>query len=145
VSPAAPEEAPPPPAGAPEAAPGSYDEIQRILDRFIPAETMEVPPPAPAPSAPPSPPPGESMDDILKTLRGVSESLGAPEAAPAPAVAAAPTAPARKPAPAWPPRGATKRILRCPQCKAIFEIIDTGQRPLPIKCHACGKEGVLKK
>ncbi|MEM2870657.1 MAG: PKD domain-containing protein [Thermoplasmata archaeon] len=165
AAPAAP--APPPEAPAPAApsAPGTYDEIQRILERFVPAETMETAPPAAPIAAGGAPPPeGENLEDILKTLRGVSESLGAPEAlappsphppaapvpavqytAPAPAAAAPPAAPARRPAPAWPRKGATKRILRCPQCKAIFEVVDTGERPLAIKCHACGKEGFLKK
>jgi hypothetical protein len=37
------------------------------------------------------------------------------------------------------------RKLRCPKCKATFDIKDPGTRPLPIICTACGTEGLLNK
>ena len=62
-------------------------------------------------------------------------------------MAPAPAAPLKSEAPqAFPEleRTATK-TLRCPKCKGTFEIKDPGTRPLPIKCTACGTEGLLKK
>jgi uncharacterized Zn finger protein len=35
--------------------------------------------------------------------------------------------------------------MRCPKCQVIFEVVDTGVRPLPIKCTACGTTGAIKK
>jgi PHP family Zn ribbon phosphoesterase len=38
-----------------------------------------------------------------------------------------------------------KKLMRCPKCQVIFEVQDTGVRPLPIKCTACGATGAIKK
>jgi hypothetical protein len=61
--------------------------------------------------------------------------------------AAAPAAAMKSEAPqAFPePERTATKTLRCPKCKATFEIKDPGTRPLPIKCTACGTEGVLRK
>jgi len=40
--------------------------------------------------------------------------------------------------------GEVVRTLRCPKCKATFEVSDSGRRPLAIRCSSCGTEGVLK-
>jgi hypothetical protein len=71
----------------------------------------------PAVAAPAGPPPGPAPEPALKTE--------APRAFPEPEKVA--------------------RTLRCPACKSTFQIQDPGTRPLPIKCTACGTEGVLKK
>lgn len=67
-------------------------------------------------------------------------SAMAPEAS-APAAAWKSAAPRAFPEPDLTP----SRTLRCPKCKATFEVKDPGTRPLAIKCTACGTEGVLKK
>ena len=112
-----------------------------------------------------------SMDDIFASLQSIGEEFdtSAPAAPPAPAprprapapaaqyaAAAAPAAAAAAPAPA-PPRPAyapttipvkaagKKKLMRCPKCQVIFEVQDTGVRPLPIKCTACGATGAIKK
>jgi len=33
--------------------------------------------------------------------------------------------------------------LECPQCEKDFKVLDTGKRPLPIKCPHCGVEGEI--
>lgn len=33
--------------------------------------------------------------------------------------------------------------LECPQCEKDFAVLDTGKRPLPIKCPHCGVEGEI--
>ena len=60
-----------------------------------------------------------------------------------PAPSAGTLAPAGRPAAAAP--GEVVRTLRCPKCRATFEVSDSGQRPLAIKCSSCGTEGVLRK
>jgi hypothetical protein len=103
------------------------------------------------------------MDDIFAKLKSIGEEFeaGAPPAPPqpaprpraagsAPAVpqAAAPAAPA---GPAFAPttipvkHAGRKKLLRCPKCQVIFEVQDTGERPLAIKCTACGATGAIKK
>ena len=110
-----------------------------------------------------------SMDDIFSKLQSIGEEfdttapVAPPPAAPQPRVAApyaqqaAATAhAAAAPAPA-PPRPAyapttlpvkpagKKKLMRCPKCQVIFEVQDTGVRPLPIKCTSCGATGAIKK
>jgi len=67
-----------------------------------------------------------------------------PAVAPAPAPKSAPAAAAAV-APTQAPVAIKKRLLRCPKCQVVFEVHDTGERPLPIKCTACGTTGSLKK
>lgn len=56
--------------------------------------------------------------------------------------AAAPAAEAYAPAaPAFEPRVLT---LRCGDCGTIFEVTDTGERPLYHTCPGCGAEGALR-
>jgi len=107
------------------------------------------------------------MDDIFAKLQSIGEEFdttapAAPAPAPAPqprapapaaypvapvAHAQAPPAPRPAYAPVTPPvkPSGKKKLMRCPRCQVIFEVIDTGQRPLPIKCSACGATGAIKK
>lgn len=36
-------------------------------------------------------------------------------------------------------------LLRCPNCKETFTLLDTGQRPLKHACPHCGRQGVLNE
>jgi hypothetical protein len=126
----------------------------------------EIAPKAPAPReiAPKAPAPREIAPQAL-TPRPTAPTAPAPrraelrpevKAAAPRRPAAAPSVPARPAAPAAPkvapavaaapsPAAGKKRLLRCPKCQVIFEVQDTGVRPLPIKCTACGTTGSLKK
>lgn len=105
-----------------------------------------------------------SMEDIFAKLRSIGEEFETPAPAPAPqprppaaphlAAPAAPRPAAPAPAPPAPAYAPTrlpvkpavkKKLMRCPKCQVIFEVLDTGQRPLPIKCTACGATGAIKK
>lgn len=35
--------------------------------------------------------------------------------------------------------------LRCGACATVFEVADTGERPLVCPCPTCGVEGVLER
>ena len=133
---------------APAAEPGGLDDIfaklanlSEELERPAPPPAAPAPPPRPAAHVPAGPPArrGEVRPPAAQVVTprpAVSPTLptrpGAPKAAAA--LAAAASAPAVK-----------KRLLRCPKCQVIFEVQDTGVRPLPIKCTACGTTGSLKK
>ena len=139
-----------PPARAPLARARAPEPVQPA---YAP-EPAYVPPPAAAET--------EGMDDIFAKLKSIGEEFeaGAPAApqrtAPAPARAAqaaaqAPAAPPAPPRPAYAPTtmpvkpAGKKKLLRCPKCQVIFEVADTGERPLAIKCTACGATGAIKK
>lgn len=64
----------------------------------------------------------------------------APAAMPAESTMGAEYAPPA-PAPAFEPRILT---LRCGDCGTIFEVTDTGERPLYHTCPGCGAEGALR-
>jgi PKD repeat protein len=123
-----------------------FAKLQSIGEEF---ESTPPPPPAPAPRPAPRP-----------AAQPVASAPAAPLAAAAPAPAAhvtaaapAPAAPAIAPRPAYAPvtppvvpaPHVKKKLMRCPRCQVIFEVIDTGVRPLPIKCSACGATGAIKK
>jgi len=149
--------------GRPAAAPP-----QRAPARPPPIARPPPPPPraaqawAPARAPAPAQPEVASMEDIFAKLQSIGEEFesGAPPAPPpaarppamaASAVPAAARAAPAAPAPAYAPvtipmkPAGKKKLMRCPKCQVIFEIIDTGVRPLPIKCTACGTTGTIKK
>lgn len=67
-------------------------------------------------------------------------AAAAPEAHGEPHVAYGPSGPAAEPQPA----GAKMLTLRCGDCSTVFEVTDTGERPLHHVCPGCGAEGILK-
>ncbi len=60
--------------------------------------------------------------------------------------AAAPPEEVRQEAPSEKPSGKTvrKMKIRCTACGTIFEVEDTGERPLPLTCPECKKSGAIK-
>jgi regulation of enolase protein 1 (concanavalin A-like superfamily) len=156
---APPQETSPAPSEEVEEASGMEDVFAKL--RSI-SEEFETGPltPAAAPAAPAAPPrpaempaaPAQHHAPAPKKPEVRVEHVPAP--APKPAVqsvtvraaAAAPAAPATAPLThAAAPAAGKKRLLRCPKCQVVFEVQDTGVRPLPIKCTACGTTGSLKK
>jgi len=91
-------------------------------------------PPAPAPRPAAAPPQRQAA---------AQRPAPAPHVPPMPAMSAPAAAAAGAPSGAQVP--IKKRLLRCPKCQVVFEVQDTGVRPLPIKCTACGTTGSLKK
>lgn len=85
---------------------------------------------------------GEEATDDSPHIAEIQQPLSekAPREFPAPVQ---PRKPAEPPGHTEP--SVSMRTLRCPKCKATFDVQDNGQRPLPIKCTACGTEGVLRK
>lgn len=74
---------------------------------------------------------------VLKPRAAVAPAEAAPAAHAAPEAAPAEAAPAV----AYEPRVLT---LRCGDCGTIFEVTDTGERPLYHTCPGCGAEGALR-
>jgi len=58
----------------------------------------------------------------------------------------APPEEVRQEAPSEKPSGKTvrKMKIRCAACGTIFEVEDTGERPLPLTCPECKKSGAIK-
>ena len=167
-------EAGPPPEAPPLAPPAPAVEERLAAPAppsYPPARRGEVRPPSPAPLTPPArattrpaaPPAPAQRPATAPVTPPPARAAAAPVAPPAPRPAAAPVSPpAARPAaapvtppppraaaapvaPTAPAAGAKKRLLRCPKCQVIFEVQDTGVRPLPIRCTACGTTGSLKK
>jgi hypothetical protein len=170
---AAPPHAPPPPrapAARPPQPPAYALQPARPPAQAYAPRPAYAPPPPRAPVPMYTPVEGEpSMDDIFSKLQSIGEEfdttapVAPPPAAPQPRPAAPPAQQAAAtahaaaaPAPA-PPRPAyapttlpvkptgKKKLMRCPKCQVIFEVQDTGVRPLPIKCTSCGATGAIRK
>lgn len=131
------EAGPPPEAPAPPEPAVVERPVAPAPPSYPPARRGEVRPPPPAPATLPARAPGRPAAPHAPVQRQAAAPVAPPAPRPA-AVAEAPAAPG-------PAAGAKKRLLRCPKCQVIFEVQDTGVRPLPIRCTACGTTGSLKK
>jgi hypothetical protein len=166
---APPEEAPQEQAPPEEEGSGMDDvfaKLRAISDEFE-AQPAAPQPPAPVHRPAAAQPPARAVGPAVPPRKPAAAPAPAPKAAaaPRPAAPAPKAAAAPRPAPPqyMPPRpnapkaaaaavappaaqaSVRKRLMRCPKCQVVFEVQDTGQRPLPIKCTACGTTGSLKK
>jgi PKD repeat protein len=136
-----------------------FAKLQSIGEEFEtsppppPFQPQPAPQPAPAQPAPaPRPAPRPAYQPPAAPAPAAAPAYAAPApAAPVAAAPAAAAAPAPRPAyahptpPVKPQAHIKKKLMRCPKCQVIFEVVDTGVRPLPIKCTACGTTGAIKK
>ncbi|MGQ9583013.1 MAG: hypothetical protein ACUVV6_05805 [Thermoplasmatota archaeon] len=100
------------------------------------AEPLAPALPAPLPMAPETPPPAPPQAAF--TAQRDWQPVTPPEfpAGPAPPPPPAPAAQASAPLPT--------KAMRCPKCRAVFDVQDDGRRPLDVRCPQCGASGTLK-
>lgn len=145
---------PPPEAGPPMLLPSAPDETAPEPSTSLPLP----PPPSPSPTAPagtplapsspaapatPSTSPAPSTLPESSILSRLASLAASPHIESAPS-GAEPVLPPEIPRPeAEEPERRPLYKVKCPGCKNIIPVY-TRERPLQIKCDACGKEGVLK-
>jgi len=86
---------------------------------------------------------------VLQPARAATPAALAPEAQPMPEPEAPSPSPSASPTPSpWAPEAAPEPVrtltLRCSDCGTIFDVHDTGERPLRHVCPGCGAEGMLR-
>ncbi len=136
----------PPPAPM---APPPVPEMQAPYQPPPPQPPDLPPPPAVAPAAPAY----QVLEPVAAPVAPMAAPVAAPVAAPMAAPMAAPVAapmaappplavaPAPAPAPADAPAPSSR--VRCSACKSIVPVY-TNERPTPIECPNCGKQGMVR-